>query len=76
MSALWSLSEGKQTLPNVDCKRPCTMTQMSGLDKSKFCAVRAFYLCTLLPNGARGRDAHGSFLPIVPGRSPSPAKRD
>jgi hypothetical protein len=27
MSAPWSLSEGKQTLPNVDCKRPCTMTQ-------------------------------------------------
>ena len=29
-------------------------------DKSKFRAGRAFYLCTLLPNGARRRDAQGA----------------
>jgi hypothetical protein len=74
MSAWWSFLEGKPTLPNVDCKRPCTMTQIperdaSGLfkgetlqplqlskrDKSKFCAGRAFYRCTLLPNATARR---------------------
>jgi hypothetical protein len=77
MSALRSLSEGKQTLPNVDYKRPCTMTTPSGtgvllkgktlspLQRSKCdkCGFRGrkFYLCALLPNGVRWRDAHGAI---------------
>jgi hypothetical protein len=76
MSALRSLSEGKQTLPNVDYKRPCTMTTPSGtgvllkgktlspLQRSKCdkCGFRGrkFYLCALLPNSVRWRDAHGA----------------